>query len=126
MLRSWLSVTWLGCAIIVVQAAQSALGAEPKRPLNVLLVIADDLSWADIGYHGSEIKTPNLDKLAQNGVRLERHYVYSDSGPSAHLHASASRWRTSATRECRLEGRLPTLIAPVPCKTLLKQRVDFH
>lgn len=45
-----------------------------KQP-NILLIIADDYGYHDIGYHGSEIKTPNLDKLALSGVRLENYYV---------------------------------------------------
>ncbi|XP_053381274.1 arylsulfatase B-like [Mercenaria mercenaria] len=45
-----------------------------KQP-NILLIIADDYGFNDIGYHGKEIKTPNLDKLALSGVRLENYYV---------------------------------------------------
>ncbi|XP_045173834.2 arylsulfatase J-like [Mercenaria mercenaria] len=42
---------------------------------NILFILADDYGYNDIGYHGSEIKTPNLDKLAMSGVRLENYYV---------------------------------------------------
>ncbi|KAL4218609.1 hypothetical protein ACF0H5_021199 [Mactra antiquata] len=45
-----------------------------KQP-NILLIVADDYGFHDVGYHGSEIKTPNLDKLAMSGVRLENYYV---------------------------------------------------
>ena len=48
------------------------------RPPNVLILVADDLGWSDVGYHGSEIRTPNLDKLAHGRRQLERHYVYPD------------------------------------------------
>lgn len=41
----------------------------PKRP-NFLVVLADDLGFSDVGCYGSEIKTPNIDKLAQDGVRF--------------------------------------------------------
>jgi arylsulfatase B len=54
---------------------------ETKKP-NILIVISDDLGWRDVGYHDSEIKTPNLDKLARGGVRLERHYVYPTCSPT--------------------------------------------
>lgn len=40
-----------------------------KKP-NVIVILADDLGYSDLGCYGSEIPTPNLDKLAQNGVRL--------------------------------------------------------
>lgn len=47
---------------------------QARRP-NILYLLADDLGWADVGYHGSEIRTPNLDRLAQDGVELDQHYV---------------------------------------------------
>lgn len=36
-----------------------------KQP-NIVFILADDYGWNDIGYHGSEIKTPTLDKLASS------------------------------------------------------------
>lgn len=42
---------------------------------HILFVLADDFGYNDIGYHGSEIKTPNLDKLAGDGIILENYYV---------------------------------------------------
>ncbi len=47
-----------------------------------MLLIADDLGWHDVGYHDSDIRTPNLDRLAQKGVRLERHYVCPTCSPT--------------------------------------------
>lgn len=44
------------------------------RP-HILLIVADDLGFNDVGYHGSRIKTPNIDNLALTGVRLENYYV---------------------------------------------------
>lgn len=44
------------------------------RP-NILYVTADDLGWKDVGYHGSTIRTPTLDRLAKDGARLEHFYV---------------------------------------------------
>ena len=40
-----------------------------------IFIIADDLGYNDVGYHGSDIKTPNIDILARSGVRLENYYV---------------------------------------------------
>lgn len=43
---------------------------------NILYIVADDLGWKDVGFHGAaDIKTPNLDKLAAEGARLEQFYV---------------------------------------------------
>jgi arylsulfatase B len=40
------------------------------RP-NIVILLADDLGWADVGYHGAKTATPNIDRLAGDGVRLE-------------------------------------------------------
>jgi arylsulfatase A-like enzyme len=45
----------------------------PPRP-NIVVIIADDLGWADVGYHGSSIQTPHLDRLASEGLKLEHFY----------------------------------------------------
>ncbi len=41
---------------------------------NVIIMMADDLGWADLGFRGSDIETPNIDRLAAEGVHLERFY----------------------------------------------------
>jgi arylsulfatase A-like enzyme len=53
----------------------------PAQP-NIIVIIPDDLGWADVGYHGSEIKTPNIDKLAQSGIRLNQNYVMPTCTPT--------------------------------------------
>ena len=49
-------------------------GAAAALQPNVVIMLADDLGWADVGYHGGEIETPGIDRLAAEGVRLERFY----------------------------------------------------
>ena len=49
---------------------------------NIVFLVADDLGWNDVGYHGSEIQTPNIDAIAESGVRLERHYSYPWCSPT--------------------------------------------
>ena len=49
--------------------------AEAATPLNVVTIVADDVGWGDMGFHGSKIRTPCLDRLAGEGVRLDRFYV---------------------------------------------------
>jgi arylsulfatase A-like enzyme len=59
-------------------ALAGAAGAQAqeagKRP-HVVFILADDLGWKDVGFHGSDILTPNLDALAQAGARLEQFYT---------------------------------------------------
>jgi arylsulfatase A-like enzyme len=52
-----------------------------ERP-SFIIVLADDLGWNDVGWHGSEIRTPELDRLAASGVRLERFYVHATCTPT--------------------------------------------
>ena len=46
------------------------------QPPHIVLIMADDLGWGDVGYHGSEIATPHIDCLAHSGVRLNQFYVH--------------------------------------------------
>ncbi len=49
---------------------------------NIIVIVPDDLGWNDVGYHGSFIKTPHMDRLAAEGVKLEQHYVMPTCTPS--------------------------------------------
>jgi arylsulfatase A-like enzyme len=55
--------------------------AQPSRP-NIVFIVADDLGWKDIGFHGSDIRTPQIDKLATGGARLESFYTMPLCTPS--------------------------------------------
>lgn len=85
---------WLLHRVAVVAAWMvlcTVVQAEPTRP-NIVIILADDLGFADVGFHGSEIKTPHLDKLAGAGARLEQFYVQPVCSP---------------TRAALLTGRYP-------------------
>ena len=49
---------------------------------NILLIVADDLGWADVGWHGGKFRTPHLDELVRKGVELDRHYVQPVCSPT--------------------------------------------
>ena len=49
---------------------------------NILVMVADDLGWADVGYHGGDIDTPSLDRLAEQGVQLNRFYTTPICSPT--------------------------------------------
>lgn len=53
----------------------------PGRP-NIVMLIADDMGWGDVGYLGSEIRTPELDRLAAEGMRLNRFYTQPVCSPA--------------------------------------------
>lgn len=52
-----------------------------KQP-HIIFILADDMGFHDVGYHGSNISTPNLDELAMSGVRLENYYVQAICSPT--------------------------------------------
>ncbi len=78
-------LTRFGMALAVAALLQGLAVCQstpPKRPPNIVLMVADDLGWGDVGWHGSEIKTPQLDRLAMAGARLEAFYVQPVCSPT--------------------------------------------
>jgi arylsulfatase A-like enzyme len=76
-----LSILWL-------TTLTRAADAKP----NIVFIVADDLGWKDVGFHGSYIETPNLNKLAVGGAKLEQFYAQPMCTP---------------TRAALLTGRYP-------------------
>ena len=71
----------LGMALALsAPSAVSAAGA--TRPPNIVMIVADDMGYADMGSFGSEIKTPNFDALAKDGVRFTNFYTHASSSPT--------------------------------------------
>ncbi|XP_076467826.1 arylsulfatase B-like [Babylonia areolata] len=61
--------------IISLPSSSSSSSPQSSQQPNIVFILADDYGYHDIGYHGSRIRTPNLDRLAAEGVRLENYYV---------------------------------------------------
>ena len=63
------------CSLALLQTTVSA--SEAKSPgANIVFILADDLGWGELGCYGQKkIKTPNIDRLASEGVRFLRHYT---------------------------------------------------
>lgn len=49
--------------------------AAAAAPPNIVLIVSDDQGWNDVSFHGGEIRTPNIDRIAKEGVELDRFYV---------------------------------------------------
>ena len=72
-MRIWASlIVW---ALVVSLGLAAASAATASRPPNIVYIVSDDQGWKDVGYHGSDIRTPNIDALARGGVRLEQFYA---------------------------------------------------
>ena len=70
-------------AALLTAGASHADAKRPadKRP-NILVILCDDLGYSDLGCYGGEIQTPNLDRLAREGLRFTRFYNTSRSCPT--------------------------------------------
>src|SRR3954469_22093424 len=67
---------------LALSASAVGMAVQPKRRPNVLLIVADDLGYSDLGCFGGEIDTPNLNQLASNGVRFSQLYSAARCCPS--------------------------------------------
>lgn len=84
-------VSILAAQTILLVSALPVLGQE-KKP-NIVHIVADDLGWKDVGFNGcTDIKTPNIDKLAAGGAKFSQFYVQPMCTP---------------TRACLMTGRYP-------------------
>jgi arylsulfatase A-like enzyme len=90
--------------LLLAAAACLGLAAAPLRAAalrpNILFIIADDLGWGDVGFHGAKIRTPVLDRLVREGVELTQHYVNPQCSPTR-----------SALLSGRYASRLDNLVA---------------
>ena len=79
-------------------------GCDPPKPNpNVVIILTDDQGWADIGYNNPKVYTPNLDRLAKEGVVFTQHYVMPQCTP---------------TRVALLTGRYPGRFGPQALQAL--------
>jgi len=71
----------LGMAIGLASPSVAPAAEQAKRP-NIVIILADDMGFSDIGAFGSEIRTPNMDALAKDGVRFTNFYTHASSSPT--------------------------------------------
>ena len=69
----------LATALLSMLVCSQAVSTVPP---NIIVIVADDLGWNDVGFHGGDINTPSLDKLANEGVRLNRFYTTPICSPT--------------------------------------------
>jgi arylsulfatase len=112
----------LGIAGLMVAPAAAAPGRRP----NIVIILGDDMGFADMGSFGSEIRTPNLDSLAKEGVRFTTFYTHAScsptrsmllSGVDTHLNGLGNMSEWTAPNQMGLdgyEGNLNDRVAMLP------------
>lgn len=79
MIRSHFETGWstllrtAACAAVLTLGASPTASAQAAKP-NIVIILADDLGYSDLGCYGGEVKTPNLDALASDGLRFTNFY----------------------------------------------------
>src|SRR5689334_21063320 len=71
----------IALSLLIAPFLPAASDPRPPRP-NILLIVADDLGYSDLGCYGGEIATPNLDALAKDGLRFTQFYNTARCWPS--------------------------------------------
>lgn len=87
-------------------AATSVAATNAKRP-NVVFLIADDLGWSDVAFHGGKVPTPHLDRLRSEGVELTRHYVAPVCSPTRTALMTGRYWSRFGVTSPQNEQALP-------------------
>lgn len=99
-------------SILALLVFQSALADEKASP-NFVFIIADDLGWADVAFHGGNAPTPHLDQLAKEGLELTQHYVAPVCSPTRVGFLTGRYWSrfgvTTPTNTRALPEGTPTL-----------------
>ncbi|KAB1154046.1 arylsulfatase [Flavobacterium luteum] len=86
----------LGVLVLISPALYSQVSKTPTKP-NILIILADDMGYSDIGCYGGEIHTPNIDRLAAGGVKFSQMYNTAKCFPTrASLLTGAYYQRTNA------------------------------
>lgn len=93
---------------------------ETQRP-NILLLVADDLGYADLGSYGGDIETPNIDDLAAQGIRFSRFHTSPYCAPTRAMllsgndnHIAGMGVQGRVTNEFGYEGKLSNRIVTIP------------
>ena len=81
-LGRWLKTSCILGLVAILALPAVAIAADPPRRPNIVIILGDDLGSADLGAFGSEIKTPNIDSLARDGVRFTSFYTHATCSPT--------------------------------------------
>jgi arylsulfatase A-like enzyme len=110
----------LGVAVVALHASPASWAGESKRPPNIIFILADDLGYGDLGCYGQKkIKTPNLDRLAKQGMRFTQ--VYAGSAVCAPSRCSLMTGKHTGHALIRGNALVPLRPEDVTVATILKR-----
>ena len=107
--------------LLLFAACESPLQEQGGGPPNILLIVADDLGYADLGCYGGDIETPNLDKLAAEGILFTNFHTSPYCAPTRAMllsgndnHIAGMGRQGKVSDEFGYEGMLTNRIATLP------------
>ena len=115
-----------GCFIILLIAWLASCSGEvrkdkPDQRPNIILLVADDLGYADLGCYGGDIETPNIDMLAANGLRFSSYHTAPLCAPTRAMllsgndnHIAGMGRQGLVTEVFGYEGKLTNRVATIP------------
>ncbi len=111
----------LFCLGTMTLLAGAMPGCQRNPAPNILLIVADDLGYADLGCYGGDISTPHLDSLARDGVRFSRFHTAPMCAPTRAMllsgndnHIAGMGVQSLVTKEFGYEGRLTDRVIAIP------------
>lgn len=114
----------------LISCQENSKQPEAELRPNILLIVADDLGYADLGSYGGDIETPNLDQLAKEGIRFSRFHTAPYCAVSRAMmlsgnfnHVAGMGSQDLVTDVAGYEGMLSERIVPVP---ELLQSIGYH
>lgn len=125
LVRSLPVVCLCGLLSVIAASPADAQTQAPRRP-NIVMILGDDLGYSDIGAFGGEIRTPNLDGLAKDGVRFTNFYTNASCSPTrsvvmsgldTHINGLGNMGEWTAPNQRGVpgyEGHLSTRVATLP------------
>jgi len=122
----------LALGVLITRAPTAVCRATdgPENRPNVVLIMADDMGYSDIGCYGGEIETPNIDRLARGGLRFSQFYNAALCGPTRtslmtglyNQQAGVRGWTGTLNNRC---ATLPELLGRAGYATYVVGRLDM-
>jgi arylsulfatase A-like enzyme len=104
--RKPMRTTIFGLAVLIAVIVEPSVAEADSRP-NIVLIMADDLGWSDVAFHGGNVATPHLDRLVMQSLELTQHYVAPVCTPTRAGLLTGRCWSRFGITTPRNERSLP-------------------